>query len=216
MDNIFIEGRPATFATAGENQWKEIVQELLVDKVNTSNYIKLNFYIDKSEFYIDGFDVDNLCEPVFQVLTSKLGWFEGKRANIKGFVASKFPVTEIKGLELEQFDCIEENKEQALFDNIYTGPFPNKATDPYIIEWLEQFKYEDNSESYHLRLCFGSEKLSIATISSGKVKPIIDGLYKLIGGKKGAPDDHKIHRLSVQKAVDYLNDNQVRILLYKI
>ena len=64
-------------------------------------------------------------------------------------------------------------------------------------------------------MLFGAQKLSIASLSDGKVKHIIDCLYPLIGGKKGAPEDHRIVELYVVKSVPGLNNDQVQITIWE-
>jgi len=55
----------------------------------------------------------------------------------------------------------------------------------------------------------------LGNISSGTIKPIIDCLYPVLGGKIGAPDDHGIRLLVVQKGVNEIPQESVRIIVSK-
>lgn len=213
----WIPGRPATFATRHEVPWRDTIKRYIAGNKNIYHSVELEFFITKENIEKYAFDVDNLCEPVFAALASGMGWYSGKRSNIQSWKASK-KEREISGLILKDVEGIEfeHAPEKLLFDGTYRGIFPNKATDFEIPIWLMSTKEMlrvDNKCS--IRLLFGSKNLSIATISAGKVKPIIDCLFPILGGVAGAPDDHKITDLYVRKAVEGLTDDQVRISVWE-
>jgi hypothetical protein len=102
-----------------------------------------------------------------------------------------------------------------LFDEVYDGVLPNKATDVEIPSWIKrlgQFKVKNRCS---VRLEFENTPLSIATISSGKVKPIIDCLYPIIGGVPGAPNDETIEMLTVERVNNYTKKPAVRITIWE-
>lgn len=85
----WIPGFPATFATSREKAWKNQIYQALSGKQFCGNRIGLEFVFTRDNYEKYQFDIDNLCEPVFAVLTSSLGWFSGKRKNIALWTARK-------------------------------------------------------------------------------------------------------------------------------
>lgn len=67
-----------------------------------------------------------------------------------------------------------------------------------------------------IRFQFSSEKVNIGNIASGSVKSLIDCLYPILGGRLGAPDDWRVDILQVEKGVQGLLSDSVRISIWKI
>ncbi|QAT39091.1 hypothetical protein [Clostridium sp. JN-9] len=213
----WIKGKPATFATSREKPWKEEIINTLGNKKNNFEAIEFEFIFNDDNFKKYEFDIDNLCEPVFAVLTTTLGWFYGKRINIKYWKAKK-RIGDIEGLYIREIDknTVSLPNTIPIFDAIFKGKFPNKATDEAIPKWIKEiseFKKANNKCTIHLQ--FGSKNLSIATISNGKVKPIIDCLYPIIGGNAGAPEDEKVETIIVEKQIENLEDNMVKVTIWE-
>jgi hypothetical protein len=78
---------------------------------------------------------------------------------------------------------------------------------------FSRFQKVNNACTIHIQ--FGSKNLSIATISDGKVKPVIDCLYPIIGGSAGAPEDEKIEAIVVEKQIENLEDDMVKITIWE-
>ena len=216
MNEYWIAGKPATYATKSERTWKISVFNTLKSVKQYSGDIEFEFVFKSEYFNKVNFDVDNLCEPVFAVLTSKMGWFGGKRTTIHRWKATK-RVGDIEGMYIRAFD-VQLNKDterKMIFNGIYKGVFPNKATDDSIPKWINNgYKYIRINQ-YGISFEFGSNKLSIATISDGKVKHIIDCLYPVIGGKSGYPEDNKINSLVVERNTVDLGEDEVRIRIWE-
>lgn len=85
MEEIWVEGVPATWETKGEKPWKECLLQVLApfDKPRC-NGTELHFRLPSLAPKGHPLDVDNLCEPEFSVLVSQLGWFSGKRPKYNG------------------------------------------------------------------------------------------------------------------------------------
>jgi len=105
-----------------------------------------------------------LCEPVFAVLTSSLGWFSGKRINIEFWIARK-RIADEQGLLIYSIDSCppEIASSSPLFDEVYDGKLPEKATDKILPSWIvkELIKNSDNNSNlqkdvpydYSLKIC---------------------------------------------------------------
>lgn len=162
------------------------------------------------------FDIDNLCEPVFAVLTLSLGWFSGKRRNITLWTARKC-VGKEQGIFIQNIDSntLLAPSTTPYFDEIYDGVFPAKATDDNIPSWIRKSGQSKVIKKCAVRLQFENTPVSIATISSGKVKPITDCLYPIVGGVPGAPKDEIIEMLTVERTNNIIRKSAVRITIWE-
>ena len=226
---FWIEGIPATYSTRLEREWKDLLG-LKIPNYDRDTYtgkkiswIKLKFIlpVPSSEKRSYNLDLDNLCHPVFSVLITKKGWFEGKRPKLEFWYAMKIN-GESPGLKLsletvKSIDLINEFG-KPFFDNIYEGKLPSNATDPKIPTWLNtlgNFKLPNENERLIIWLQFGGTKRNIGEIPDGPVKHVIDCLYPIIGGPKGNPNDHIVDILQVEKSVPNLSNDMVRICIWK-
>ncbi len=212
----WINGFPATFATSREKIWKIQLFKALSDKQYSDNSIDLKFTFTEENYNKHQFDIDNLCEPVFAVLTNPLGWFSGKRTNIELWTARKC-IGKNQGLLIQNINSGTQLAPNTipLFDKVYNGLLPNKATDGAIPLWISSFGQFKPIKKCSVRLRFENTPVSIATISSGKVKPIIDCLYPIIGGLPGAPKDEIIEMLTVERISNNTHISAVRITIWE-
>ncbi len=225
-DNQFwVSGIPATFATKGEIPWRKALECSICSVPIPSNEnfgLDLKFILPTLAPNNQPLDIDNLCEPVFSVLINKLGWFGGKRPNIKWWRAMKI-CGQPSGLQLSVETIkppeIADEFGNLFFDNVYEGVLPSKATDPQIPSWLDSFKkfeFPQNDDRFVMRIQFGRLKVNIGAISNGKVKSVIDCFYQVIGGCEGNPEDWRVDILQVEKGVTNLKDNSMRVSIWKV
>jgi len=218
----WMPGNPATFATAGEKPWKLILARHIPTSSGSTVYgLDMQFFLKSISPRGHPVDIDNLCEPVFSVLINQLQWFNGKRNNIQWFCASKTQSPD-SGLKLTLFTkpSIEINlgevKLTPVFEQVYTGNMPNSASDTVFARWV------DKHTTGHLSLAnvtvllrFGDVRINLGDIATGKLKPILDGLYPLLGGNPGAPEDWKIQTLAVEKGTRNLTPNSVSVTVWE-
>jgi len=89
---------------------------------------------------------------------------------------------------------------------------PLKATDPDVPLWIISKAHKETEyKKYGVIIEFGSDKVNIGDISTGKVKPVIDCLYPIIGGTPGRPDDWRIDELYIIKGKCDLDTDSIRI-----
>ncbi len=218
--SIWIPGTPAPFATRGEKPWKDQLAQAVPDHPNTGVGLKLSFVLSDEGTWARKTDIDNLCEPVFSVVVNKLGWFGGRRPNLECFWAEK-RYGEPVGLELSVLakrpahDDLRLN--DVVFEGIYDGPLPSRATDTEIPDWLRSLGCAEPTNGavalgVHLRF---SSRINIGDVATGHVKSVIDCLYPILGGTAGAPEDWRVHVLVVEKgAPDVLG--AVGIAVYRL
>ncbi len=67
-----------------------------------------------------------------------------------------------------------------------------------------------------LLLRFSNDKINLGNIATGKIKTTVDGLYPLLGGAPGQPEDWRIRTLAVEKGSRGLPPDSVKITAWKI
>lgn len=197
LHRIRVDGEPASFATRGEVPWKErLAAELggvAFDPAGT--VLSLDLVVSPRQGYPMGPDIDNLCDPVIAVLVGRLGWFGGRRPNIAGLWARK-RVGPRTGCEISVFpDWVQTplGDVPVLLDATWTGALPTSGRDLTFAQWVgrELQALPSPGSRVAVRLAFAG-RLNIAELSTGRVKNVIDGLWPILGGTPGAPDDSRV------------------------
>jgi len=221
-ETFWVDGIPATFATAKEAPWKLALKNALPTGTGRQAAgLRLEFLLPSLSPSGQPLDVDNLCEPVFSVFINKLGWFGGKRPNLMWWSATK-ACGDPSGVRLtvEPGPAPDMDTEfgQALFNAAYRGELPSSATDERVPAWLRSlgpFAVPRDSARLALRLRFGAARVNIGNIAAGKVKSLIDCLYPILGGSPGDPEDSRIDVLQVEKGVEDLEADTVAVTAWE-
>jgi hypothetical protein len=193
----FINGRPAPFATAGERPWKEAIAAALASSAPSAHgsFLELDFAVAPAIGYARGADLDNFCEPVFSVIANRLGWFGGRRPNIRAFRARK-TLAEPTGCRVRISDDRWHDswiEGVVLLDGASAGPLPLNARDEAFAAWVEgaMVRPADPRAVVAVELRF-SGPVNLGDIATGRLKNVIDCLYPVLGGRPGAPNDARI------------------------
>lgn len=203
---LFVPGEPATFATKGEKPWKEAVTaaaSLCVPSLEAVDGVTLEFTVASHSRNGQPFDLDNLCDPVFVALKNA-GWFGGRKANVKWWRATKAegPVSGVR--IVGQVEPPTADQCPWLVQAIYQGDLPHDGRHEGVAAWAREIAEGMSGHApdrLGLGLRFGNPDITIAEISSGRVKNIIDCLYPIIGGEASAPHDWKVNELWVDRGV---------------
>lgn len=189
----------------------------------------LKFYLSSFTRRGHPIDLDNLVEPVFSVLINKKGYFNGDKKNIQWWFASMISYqnegVEIEISDKFQIDfyekiskenkpnnfsfihikivrlCLESRLEiDTIIDDTYLGPIPNSAKSTELPGWLlsKQIKPIGEGDRVSVSLVF-PDYYNIGKLPRGIVKPTLDCLYPILGGKAGFPEDWKIEKLWIGK-----------------
>jgi hypothetical protein len=102
----------------------------------------------------------------------------------------------------------------SILNSIYTGHLPTSARHGAFAEWVKVGASSARSERYTVLLEFGSARLNIGDVATGRVKSIVDCLYPILGGLEGAPEDWRINRLQVVKGRLAVEENSVRVTVW--
>ena len=196
---FWVSGIPATFATRRERPWKQALERSVLRPAGqVVDGLVLRFSLPTLAPHGQPLDIDNLCEPVFSVVINKLGWFGGKRPNLRWWHATK-TCGQPSGLRLSVHSVsprvISDGAHDECLDTTYTGTLPRKATDDGIPSWLNSlggFKPPAKHDRFAVQLQFGGSMVNIGDIATGNVKAVLDCLYPVIGGVKGKPEDWRV------------------------
>lgn len=221
MVSFWVQGQPAPFSTKGERPWKvQLEEQLPAPHMGGGELgISLRFVIAEPTSPRFTPDLDNLCEPVFSVLVNQKRWFGGRRPNILFWQASR-EVGSPTGcrLAVRATGPQEIGAGAPLWDGIFSGTMPTSARSPELADWARQLRAASppmvSPERFVLQLAFGSRRLNLGDIATGAVKSVIDCLFPFFGGVAGAPEDHRITALSVEKGVEGADESSVCVRVW--
>jgi hypothetical protein len=220
LRNLRIDGSPVTFATRLERDWKATLAAKIPPPpaLSAEAGFDLRFVLATLAPQGQPLDVDNLCEPVFVVAVRQVGWFGRSKPRVRWWSATK-EVGEATGciLSISREDGPAIPVAVPTYREVYRGVMPRSATSPEVADWATTVVRASPTpmpETCIVRLEFGSTKVNIGDISTGVVKSFVDCLYPFFGGRPGAPEDHRVRHLLVQKAIEGLESEQVRVTLW--
>lgn len=218
---IWVAGRPATFATAGEKPWKALLAAAVPKPAgtNTTRGVRLEFVLPTLAPNGMPLDVDNLCEPLFSAIVNGRGWFDGRRNKIEWWDATKRAAgrDEAAGCWIRFDDSADPGEPESggLLDAGYHGPLPHSARDEAVHAWAWDLRSATHPgavpQRANLWLDFAHDGLNLGDIAAGRVKNFIDCFHPLIGGSAGRPDDHRFDRMVITRNVDRALGASVRV-----
>jgi hypothetical protein len=196
----FVSGVPCTFATAGERAWKQAIADALRDAPTPRGCsgLMLEFALPTCPSGQPR-DLDNLCEPNLPRARELLGWFDGSARTSNGGRRACVASPTASGCAR----CLAHARvwrPAPALEFVYSGPLPRSGTDASMPAALSsRVSRPLAGEAIACELLFGSRTLNLGDIATGRVKNVIDCLYPALGGKAGAPDDHRIRTLEVRR-----------------
>jgi hypothetical protein len=203
--DLFVIGKPASFATRGEQPWKQAIVASLggLSPDVRAAFLELDFVVAPTAGYAEGADLDNLCEPVFSTLVNRLGWFGGRRPNVKAFRAQKavgLPTGCRVRVTATGWDDVWITGTD-IFDQSIIMPLPRSARDEAYASWVTQgmTRPADPTGALGVEIRVAGT-VNLGDIATGRLKNVIDCLHPVIGGFAGAPSDDRITRLEVWRS----------------
>jgi hypothetical protein len=214
---VWVEGRPAPFATAGERPWKERIDARVPrPSGHPVSGLVLDFTLPHPPSWPAHPDIDNLCEPVFATLINRLGWFGGSRPALGWFLATKRPGAEpgvAISLQAGRASAPAALVSHPVLSATWPGPLPRSARDVDFVSWVREQDATLGPGPMAVALEFGSPRVNIGDIATGTVKSSIDCLQPILGGPFGDPDDHRVEALLVSKGVQGVPEGAVRVIV---
>jgi hypothetical protein len=154
-------------------------------------------------------DLDNLLAPLFSVVINKLGWFSGRRRNMRWFQATKTYASDGElGVQLRicraDLPPPLQSSPDLLLSGIYRGQVPKRGCSDDYAEWARETatRTATGEDRLALSLRISPYEINIGEIIDGHIKALIDGLWPVLGGTPRAPLDEQISALTVVKGVD--------------
>lgn len=212
----WVSGIPVPSASKHGRVWKEQLRTQLSYYKSSNSYLELEFILPESITTHQEQGLANFCAPVFSVLASKLGWFNGKQVNIDGWCATKAS-GDNTGLTIKQVGSIDDiiPQKAVVFDKNYYGELPRSVRDSYIPIWLQESGETQKRQSCGgLSLTFVNINRSITSLSDGMVKHVIDSLYPLIGGTVDKPNDYQLTKLCIKREQSPGKQPHIRIVYW--
>lgn len=209
LGKIWVGGHPATFSTRKEKPWRESLasQLPLCETTGEEKGLIARFCLDAPAPQGQPLDVDNLMEPLLSVLVNGKGWFGGRRTALGWWRATK-EESQRAGCELEISERLEPPDlfpvgTGFILDGTYHGRLPRDAKDEAFASWADTSgsKLGRARGYYGVKIRFEGGYVNIGEVASGAVKGTVDCLQPILGGEFGRPQDWRIRRLQVEKAL---------------
>jgi len=185
---LFIEGEPAVFMGRGDREWRERVHQASRGfNLGSECGLRLRFTVSSWRRGGSCFDLDNLTLPVREAL----GWSDipfvdtavekGRRAGV--LVASAREHAQVTP--------------QIWMAEPIIGSVSHTEVHPAL---AEQLRFGGDGP-LRVHLVIHDAGLSVCDFGfEGCVKPTLDRLWPIIGGRPGHPHDHRIHHLIVSRS----------------
>ena len=187
MEPVFVPGEPALFLTAREKEWKALVAQHCPVRLTRP---RLGFTVASFRRRGHVFDLDNLTKPVLDVVGGAVEsvWATVAEGQVPGVSIGEGTPPPPPRVDFRV--------------SIADPPRRSVRTDQPLPELADVVPVGVN-EHLGMRLALhGAQKIGDFGFE-GPVKPLIDALAPVLGGRPGRPADHRIKDLRVvQGAAD--------------
>jgi hypothetical protein len=203
-----VDGVPVGYSSgAAEVAWKAQIMAAVpaAPAAHAGEGLIADFRIAQPTATSPGFDLDNLLDPVFSVVINSRGWFGGRRVNLRWAAARKTVATST-GLHLAVLEdpprLWAQSGAEVGLDDVYQGQLPIAAAIEDYTAWVQSHMLRRLPDGpVGIRLDFTGEGVNLGDVATGKAKVLIDGLWPVLGGRPGAPDDGRVAALLLRKGV---------------
>ncbi len=201
-----LDGEPALWLGSGYEAWKaRVAGSVTLAEAAPVAGLMLDFRVASLLRNGQRFDLDNLVTPVFEAalgprrsaLRRGLGWwFASRRVDPRpGLTVSAASAPPAPGSDAPW---------PLVLDARVPGVLPADSREggmhfvTAIEAALDGFA-PATTDLFALELAFGPEVEDISWVAERPIKPVVDCLFPLFGGRGGAPDDWKVQRLLVRR-----------------
>jgi len=192
---------------AAERAWKaQIMSAVPVAPVtHAGGGLFADFRIAPPTAKSPGYDLDNLLDPMFSVMINSRGWFGGRRPNLRWVAARKKAAGET-GVYLAVLedppDLWVESRVEVGLDNVYHDHLPNLAAVADYTTWVQRHMVRRlPSGPVGIEIDFADNHVNLGDVGTGRAKVLIDGMWPVLGGQRGAPDDRRVAALILRKGI---------------
>jgi hypothetical protein len=192
---------------AAERAWKERIMATVpaAPAAHAGGGLIADFRVTQPTATSPGFDIDNLLDPVFSVVINGRGWFGGRRPNLR-WAAARKTVGVDTGLYLAVLEdppqLWAQSEIEVGLDDVYQGLLPTAAAVEDYTAWVQSHMLRRLPDGpVGLRLDFTDDGVNLGDVGTGRAKVLIDGLWPVLGGQPGAPDDGRVTALILRKGI---------------
>jgi hypothetical protein len=203
-----IRGSPVGYSSGAPEQcWKAEIKAAVPEApaAHPGSGMFADFHVPAPSAHAPGFDLDNLLDPVLSAVVNGRGWFGRRRPNLRWLAARK-QVASPPGLSLAVRDTPprlwRRSEVTTGLDSVYRGDLPGARTVREYAVWVEYHRVNRLPRGQiGVSLDIADERVNLGDVATGKIKILIDGLWPVLGGHRGAPDDGRIAALIVRKGI---------------
>lgn len=205
-----MRGVPAGYSSAGEREWKRRIGDNVppAPPRHAGRGVFIDLRVPRTTAQSPGFDLDNMLDPVLSAVVNTQRWFGGRRPNLHWVAGRKQMTAGPTGADIavlgEPPELWNEQAERAL-DEVFDDELPSRETVGRYAEWIRKEMTRRLPRGWvGVRLKFASGAVNLGDVAEGKPKVLIDGLWPILGGRRGAPNDHRVAALVSEKGVQGL------------
>jgi hypothetical protein len=203
-----VRGNPVGYSSgAAEQQWKAQITAVVpaAPGSHAGTGLFAGFDMPAPTSRAPGADLDNLLDPAMSAVINGRGWFGGRRPNVAWVAAQKKTAPE-PGAVLAVLDQVPELWEEpdalVAFDDVYRGVLRGAGAVEEYAAWIERGRmHRLVSGKVGVRLDFADARVNLGEVATGAIKALIDGLWPVLGGRRGAPDDRRVAALVMRKGI---------------
>lgn len=155
-----------------------------------------------------GYDLDNLLDPVFSVVINSRGWFGGRRPNLRWVAARKSSARETGvyvAVLADPPDLWVEPHVEAGLDDVYPDHLPSSAAVQDYSTWVQSHMVRPlPGGPVGIAIDFADNHVNLGDVGTGRAKVLIDGMWPVLGGQHGRPDDGRVAALIMRKGISDL------------
>jgi hypothetical protein len=206
MNEWIVAGEASVWMGSGERAWKnQLSASVRLDTSKPPAFLDLDFRV--ASFLRNGqvFDLDNMVTPVFNALLGP------RRSQIRlallGWRATRVE-NQDTGLRLRQYDealgTFELCGSVLVLDATLRGRLPvdsREGGSPFVAGIQEALGpwAPERTHRFAVALAFGDDVRDITWVEGVPIKPVVDCLFPVFGGRPGAPDDWKVDAIQVER-----------------
>ena len=204
-----VSGSPVGYSFgAAEQEWKAQIKAVVpaAPRTHAGTGLLAGFHVLPPTSRMPGFDLDNLLDPVLSAVINGRGWFGGRRPNLCWVAAQKEVSAAMPGLRLAVLEQVPRLWIAAGavvgLNGVYRGELPASSAVEEYAAWVRRHMLRRLVRgNVGVGLDFADERVNLGDVATGKAKVLIDGLWPILGGSRGAPDDRRVAALIMRKGI---------------
>lgn len=204
-----VTGKPVGYSSGvAEQEWKALIRKAVPQAEAPGAAVAglfADFGVPQPTTRASGFDLDNLLDPVLSAVINGRGWFGHHRPNLRWIAAHKSvleePAVRLAVLSDPPRLWQQPDVEVVGLDAVYPGDLPSAESVDEYASWVERNMHPLRRGGVGVAIDIADAEVNLGEIANGPIKILIDGLWPILGGGRGAPYDKRIVALIMRKGV---------------